>query len=86
MGTLTKKIQRHEKLEMIDRPEHRPEDRAEQRRHPDHSHDLVHLVGTGGAGHDRLPDRHDHAAAQALQNAEDDERWPTGQPTGRNRR
>ena len=70
MGTLTKKIQRHEKLEMMIPPSTGPRIGPRSVGTPITRHDLVHLVGACGAGHDRLPDRHDHAATQPLQDAE----------------
>ena len=70
----TKKIHRHEKLSTISPPITGPEDRAEQRRHADHAHHPPHPLRPRGLGQDRLPDRQDHAAAEPLDDPEEDQR------------
>ena len=70
IGTLMKKIQRQEND--VDEPaaEDRAEDRAEQHRHADDRHDAAHALRAGRAREDRHAGRHDHAAAEALKDAE----------------
>ena len=52
----------------------RAADRAEQHRHTEDGHHAAHPVGTGCPGHDGHAQRHQHAAAKALQGTEGDER------------
>ena len=60
----------------VDQPaaEDRAEDRAEQHRDAEDRHHPADPVGAGGAGHDRHAERHQHAAAEALQHPEGDQR------------
>ena len=60
---------------VLDQPaaEDRAEDRAEQHRHAEDGHQAAHPGRAGRAGHDRHAERHEHAAAEALQGAEADE-------------
>ena len=88
IGTLIRKIQCQRRD--LDQPaaEDRPEDRAEQHRHAEDRHQPAHPGRPGGPGHDRHAERHEHAAAEALQDAEADEhldrrrRWRTGPSRG----
>ena len=48
----------------------RAEDRAEQHRDAEHRHDAADPVGSGGAGQDRHAERHQHAAAETLEDPE----------------
>ena len=54
--------------------DHRPEDRCEQHRHADHAHHAPHALRSGRLGEDRLADRHQQAASDALEHAEADQR------------
>ena len=60
----------------VDQPaaEDRAEDRAEQHRDADDRHHAADALRAGGAGQDRHAERHDHAAAEALEDAEADQR------------
>ena len=51
----------------------RAEDRAEEHRDAEHGHHATDPLGAGGAGQDRHAERHQHAAAEALQDAEEDQ-------------
>ena len=59
----------------LDQPaaEDRAHDRAEQHRHAEDGHEAADPVRAGGPGHDRHAERHQHAAAQALQHPERDQ-------------
>ena len=52
----------------------RAEDRPEQHRHADDAHHAPHPLRPCSPGDDRLPDRHDQAAAEPLEDAEGDQR------------
>ena len=54
------------------------EDRAEQHRHAEDGHQATHPGRAGRAGHDRHAERHEHAAAETLQEAEADEHVDRG--------
>ena len=62
--------------EVVDEPaaEDRAEDRPEQHRHADDRHHAADAVRAGGLREDRHAERHQHAAAEALQDAEGDQR------------
>ena len=53
--------------------EDRAEDRAQQHRDAEHGHHATDALGAGRAGQDRHAERHEHAAAEALQDAEGDQ-------------
>ena len=61
---------------VVDQPaaEDRADDRAEQHRDADHRHHPADPVRAGRAGQDRHAERHQHAAAEALQHPEADQR------------
>ena len=61
--------------EALDEPatEDRTCDRAEQHRDPEDGHHAADPVRTGGARHDRHAQRHQHAAAEALDDTERDQ-------------
>ena len=54
--------------------EDRAQDRAEQHRDADDAHHAADAAGAGGAGEDRHAERHQHAAAEPLEDAEADQR------------
>ncbi len=56
-----------------DAAEDRTHDRAEQHRDAEDRHEAAHAVRAGGLGHDRHAERHQHAAAEALEHPEADE-------------
>ena len=58
--------------------EDRAEDRAEQHRDAEHGHHATDALGAGGAGQDRHAERHQHAAAEALQDAEEHQHLEAG--------
>ena len=60
----------------LDQPttEDRATDGAEQHRDSENCHDATDAVRTGGPGHDGHTERHQHAAAEALEHTEADER------------
>ena len=62
--------------DVVDQPaaEDRAEDRRDQHRHAEDAHHAAHPVGAGLLGHDRHDRGHDHAAADALEDAEGDQR------------
>ena len=53
--------------------EDRAEDRAEQHRDAEHGHHAADALGAGGAGQDRHAERHQHAAAEALEDPVEDQ-------------
>ena len=73
IGRLIRKIQCQ--LRDVDQPaaEDRAADRAEQHRDAEDGHQPADPVRAGGPGHDRHAERHQHAAAEALQHAEADQ-------------
>ena len=73
-GRFTKKIQRHDRFCDDRAADDRPEHRGEQHRHADDAHHAAHAAGPRGLGQRDHPDRHDHAAGEALQHAEADQR------------
>ena len=56
----------------------RAEDRAEQHRDAEHGHHATDALRAGGAGQDRHAERHQHAAAEALQDPVEDEHLERG--------
>jgi hypothetical protein len=54
--------------------DHRPEDGREQHGYSDDAHHSAHPLGPCRLGEDGLPERHDHSAAQALDDAKRDQR------------
>ena len=56
----------------------RAEDRAEQHRDAEHGHHATDALRTGGAGQDRHAERHQHAAAEALEDPVEDEQLERG--------
>jgi hypothetical protein len=52
----------------------RPQDRRQHRGHENDAHHAAHPFRPGDLSHDHLGDRHDHAAADALEDAEEDQR------------
>ena len=74
IGRLTKKIQRQPACSTSRPPSDGAEDGGEHHRDADRAEHAAHVLWTGGAGEDDLADRHQHAAAEALEDAEDDQR------------
>jgi hypothetical protein len=66
--------------EVVDQPaaEDGAEDRAEQHRDAEDRHQAAHPGRAGCAGHDRHAERHEHAAAEALQDPEEDQHVDRG--------
>ena len=78
IGRLIRKIQCHEALVDQRATEDGAEDRAEQHRDAEHGHHATDPLRTGGPGQDRHAERHQHAAAETLQDAEEDQHLERG--------
>ena len=78
IGRLMRKIQCHEALSIRAAAEDRAEDRAEQHRDAEHGHHATDALRAGGAGQDRHAERHQHAAAEALEHPVEDEQLERG--------
>ena len=75
IGRLTRKIQRQRQVRRRSAPPmHRAEHRREQHRHADDAHHPPMRLRPRGLGERDHPDRHDHAAGEALEHAEGDQR------------
>ncbi len=70
IGTLIRKIQCQLAVSISQPPRIGPRIGPEQHRHPEDGHQPAHPVRTGRPGHDRHAERHQHAAAEALQHPE----------------
>ena len=73
-GRFTKKIQRHETVSTSRPPMTGPKIGPSSIGTPTTRHDAADPVRAGDLRHQAHPDRHDHAAAEALEDAEDDQR------------
>ena len=78
IGRLIRKIQCHETAVDQRAADDRAEDRAEQHRDAEHGHHATDALRAGGAGQDRHAERHQHAAAEALEDPVEDEQLERG--------
>ena len=85
-GTLMKKTQRQSKLSVMKPAERRPDGRREDDRHAVDGHGHAALRGRERVGQDRLLARPEAAAADPLQDAEEDERARASAPCRRGTR
>src|SRR3954454_92580 len=74
IGMFTKKIHRHDALSTISPPMTGPKIGPSSVGTPDDRHHAAEPVRPGGLREGTHADRHDHAAAEALQDAEEDQR------------